>query len=485
MCLVSTLSFYLFYRFMIDGERWPNFADRMEWQETKLLRKKNDPFAPLGYPAQVQALKPIFEAHNLTLRHVTHASRKAACQHGEALDIPDAQLRQIGHWDISKMVKHYSTGVAKQAARMFAGHGKEPGRQFLSREVKVPPDSLRKQIFPHLEESFEITREQKDVAGQAFCLACDWFRTVLLQDATVLMGAFPNLPFWRVAPFNTQEFQDYRAEVQEAIDIEPLEGIHNIQRVMPEMCALIETVNSSMHNRLSEHDHLFAELKQWVDKCTRSTEGNILGEIDKWCRPLATVVKGLATQDIPSTTRLHFPSESIQLLNQVPSSSAPVPIATSSSQMDGIQPSSIDSTAAPTSSAVHEIDIDNQVPVYRFSNNDNSIVRLYEEWTKGIPDPLTNIPGFPIEFLEKTYGTAWRKPDGISKAFTRRRRIIEKLRKVARTLKIPESAAASKMELWRRTNNKMALTTLAKKLEKKENLWGENEVELAHIVEVL
>lgn len=169
---------------MIDGERWPDFKDGKIWHDIKLLRKKNNPYEDFGYPAQVTALKPIFRVHGINIKNVTHAGRKAACQYGEAINIPDAQLRQIGHWDSSKMMVHYSAGIAKTAARMLAGHGKESGRYFIAREALEPPDELRKQIFPQLEESLRHVKSMgEDRAAEAFLAACDWLRTVSLQDA--------------------------------------------------------------------------------------------------------------------------------------------------------------------------------------------------------------------------------------------------------------------------------------------------------------
>jgi hypothetical protein len=65
---------------MIDGERWPDFKNGKVWYDIKLLRKKNDPYEDLGYPTQVSTLKPIFQAHGINMKNVTHTGRKAACQ---------------------------------------------------------------------------------------------------------------------------------------------------------------------------------------------------------------------------------------------------------------------------------------------------------------------------------------------------------------------------------------------------------------------
>src|SRR6202035_4711117 len=43
------------------------------------------------------------QKHGLDLKAWTHGGRKAGVQHGERLDIPEMQIRQLGHWDSSRM----------------------------------------------------------------------------------------------------------------------------------------------------------------------------------------------------------------------------------------------------------------------------------------------------------------------------------------------------------------------------------------------
>jgi hypothetical protein len=126
ICTVSAIAFYLFLRFQVQREPWPTFDVTMDWQDIKLLRSQKDPKVALKYPAQLKLIKTDFQKHGLDLKAWTHSGRKAGVQHGERLDIPEMQIRQLGHWDSSRMAQHYSTGVAKQAARMLAGHGPDP-----------------------------------------------------------------------------------------------------------------------------------------------------------------------------------------------------------------------------------------------------------------------------------------------------------------------------------------------------------------------
>jgi Centromere DNA-binding protein complex CBF3 subunit, domain 2 len=91
------MAFYLFLRFNVDREPWPDFSDMLGWQKIKLLRNRISSTKKLSYSAQNLAIKTAFQDHQINLKSWTHLGRKAGCQFGEALDVPDAQIRRLGH----------------------------------------------------------------------------------------------------------------------------------------------------------------------------------------------------------------------------------------------------------------------------------------------------------------------------------------------------------------------------------------------------
>ena len=107
---------------------------------------------------QLKVIKGIFEQFNIQADGFTHAGRKAAVQHGEVIGVEDAQIRQLGHWDSTRMAKHYSSGIARGAALQFAGFPAERGKYYLTRSASPPPESLRRKVFPRLEESLTWVR---------------------------------------------------------------------------------------------------------------------------------------------------------------------------------------------------------------------------------------------------------------------------------------------------------------------------------------
>ena len=138
------MAFYLFLRFHIANEPWPDFSDMVRWQKIKLLRTRDDPTKKLSYHAQNLAIKNCFRDHNINLTSWTHLGRKAGCQLGEALDVPDAQIRRLGHWE--GYISHGQTLFfwhCKAGGSNAAGHGSEAGNYYLSRESINPLESLR------------------------------------------------------------------------------------------------------------------------------------------------------------------------------------------------------------------------------------------------------------------------------------------------------------------------------------------------------
>ena len=110
-CPVGGVALWIFYRYHIMNEPWPNFMYPDVWYNTKLLSKiKGEPHEELS-----------------SYLHGTHEGRREGCKRADMLDVPDAQMRRLGRWDSSRMTKHYSSGLPRQGARILGGHGPTAG----------------------------------------------------------------------------------------------------------------------------------------------------------------------------------------------------------------------------------------------------------------------------------------------------------------------------------------------------------------------
>ena len=474
------MAFYLFLRFQVDHESWPDFSDMLGWQKIKLLRGRLDPTKKLSYSAQNLAIKTAFLNHHINLKSWTHLGRKAGCQLGEALDVPDAQIRRLGHWDTSRMANHYSSGIARQAARIIAGHGNEAGNYYLSRESMNPPENLRRQIFPHIEKSLEYvcsrSDDEQDLAAQAFLKVLDWFRTVLLQDAVELRRFYPESPLWSHAPFNTPEFRTFELHLETTSKMNDLPMELRFKQLMPEVANQIQGMKEIMFNefsglttnqqRLEEVvNHIGNQTLEIINRITpieSFTERFAKGEI-KWITHLSNV-EGSCVNDNHSMTRL---------INSLDIRDRSLLL---SSDTTTIAPISSNSDINILSSNTMDDDVQ-QIPQYEVNNNLQSVREMWEEWDQGLIDNNSGIRSPAIRYLEEKYGTAWRITDRSRKRFSRRKLFIQHLQMISKNLNLPEALIAQKMEAWRQSK-KWTLDKFQKTLQANLNQWGEEDMKL-------
>ena len=65
LCTVGALALYLWFRFDIQQEQWPQWQNGFEWQSIKLLKASGSQFAPFKYDTQLKDIKRLFEKHDV------------------------------------------------------------------------------------------------------------------------------------------------------------------------------------------------------------------------------------------------------------------------------------------------------------------------------------------------------------------------------------------------------------------------------------
>jgi len=477
------MAFYLFLRFQVAQEPWPDFSDTIEWQKIKLLRGRIDPKKKLSYSAQNLAIKTAFLHHHIKLKNWTHLGRKAGCQLGEALDVPDAQIRRLGHWDTSRIARHYSSGIAKQGARMLAGHGSEAGNYYLSRESVDPTESLRRKVFPRIEESLEYiysqSDDQQDLAAQAYLKVLDWFRTILLQDAVELRRFYPNSPLWSHAPFNTLEFRDFELQLEGTKKSNDLPIELQFKQLMPEVANQIQGMKEMMFNELAGLVSNQQQLGQVTNRI-----GNQVSEVIERLIPIEGFTGRFVKGDFTWITHLSnterncgsINNSSTQLINSLDicGHSSLISVGPTATTVPSLLNSDTD-TPLPLSNRINQEG--QNIPKYDVNNNLNTVGEMWKEWDQGLECESSGIRSPSIHYLEETYGTAWRVSDRSRKRFSRRKLFIQQLQSISKNLNIPEAVVAQKMESWRRYKN-WSLNKLQKTLQINSNQWGEGDVEL-------
>jgi hypothetical protein len=427
------MALYLFLRFHVAHEPWPDFTDMLGWQKIKLLRCRIDPTVKLSYSAQNLAIKTAFLDHHINLKSWTHLGRKAGCQLGEALDVPDAQIRRLGHWDTSRMAKHYSSGIARQAARMLAGHGSEAGNYYLSRESLNPSESLRRQIFPRIEESLEYVcsrlNDEQDLAAQAVLKVFDWFRTVLLQDVVELQAFYPDSPLWSHAPFNTLEFRAFQLHLETAKQVNDLPMELHFKRLMPEVANQLQAMKEIVFNELAS----LTNGQQRLEEVTNHI-GDQISEVSNTLLPIEAFTGRFAKGELKWITHLSNAEGSCvtandfstQLTTSIDTCDRPLLLSSPSDPRVDASPAPSNSDGRASLNKTDEINIQ-RIPEYEVNNNLKTVGEMWEEWDQGLVCANGGIRSPSIRYLEETYGTAWRTTEQSRKRFSRRKLFIKRL----------------------------------------------------------
>ena len=151
-CPVNAVALYLFYRFHVEMESWPEFSDRLAWYSTKLLAKSSNVHEQIASHSHREVCNTAYKKAGCKYLSGTHTGRHEGCKLA-MLDVPDAQMRRLGRWDHSRMTQHYSTRLPRQGARILAGHGADPGMFLLCKMLIV-----FRQLFFKSRISYAISR---------------------------------------------------------------------------------------------------------------------------------------------------------------------------------------------------------------------------------------------------------------------------------------------------------------------------------------
>lgn len=155
VCPINALGFYLFTRFCIRNEPFPNFSTRQSWYDLKLFPHSKSPTTPCSYETQRRVLKESFAACNVRSIKVCHTTRFCAAREAKAGGASEDGIRIHGRWCADRMVERYLSEVSLEPIRILGGFHCKGGDLYLPRDLLTPLESLQKQIFPEVDEWLE------------------------------------------------------------------------------------------------------------------------------------------------------------------------------------------------------------------------------------------------------------------------------------------------------------------------------------------
>jgi hypothetical protein len=325
--------------------------------------------------------------------------------------------------------------------RTVAGHPLE-GTYFNPRDTVKPPATLKKRVFPQVDEGLADIRKdsgnlEERLSEVRFLRLMDFLRTVFLQDAALLRRSYPDHEIFKDGLFGTDEFKEFAATVCQAEDNPDWPENKNIQAVVPEISAMMAGMrqeSSIGHSRThSRIDAVAKDLKRVRRDMQQQSE--TIRRNSETLRRL-----GGAQIQIPA---LQIPAVQAQIvlppIDQVPaaqvSESPTGPIVAEASGVDDDAPTEVMEPVAPVASSASG----GSAPQYGLDRTVTKVTELWEEWKfgRGLKPP--------VEELIAEWGTKWRAPQERG-WFQRRQKLIDELYTIARESLQAEEIVAQDLE---------------------------------------
>lgn len=222
ICPIMSLGLYLFWRFHVQNEPFPDFTHSTNWYLIKLFKSDNsDVTKSWSYTSHRDAVSRGLDGAQIFTKKKTHINRGSAARMADLAGVNEDQIRRLGRWNNTTMNGAYLTGLPREVMRVMAGFTTQQGQFFLRRAILDPPEELCKKIFPELdawndrltakhlhpenEDQIEVT-----VAAKAFFDLMLMLRKTIIQDSILMMEKFPNHPLWQNDFFSNQMFLEYK-----------------------------------------------------------------------------------------------------------------------------------------------------------------------------------------------------------------------------------------------------------------------------------
>ena len=416
-CLVSAVAFWLFWRWQVEGEPFPQFTKSENWYHIKLIRQSlSDPTSPLSPQTANVWTRKLYERCGIQTSKASHAPRIASSQNADLAGVPEASIRRAGRWNHGdQMTGCYLTSLPRQFMRSTADFDPEwAGSYYVPRSSASPPASLLMAVWPeldHWQQKYSSGALEQNKAAGAFLELLQWLRAVLLQDAPFLMDDFPDHPLFQQPVFQRIDFTVFAACVRDACRQSRVDTHSEIiQKAIPAVAEKLRAVATQQIAAEKSVQQLTTEVRRLEDEVhhLRNLSWRVTMDITPNERELIQVHQ-FEHHRGPETQDQNRPQ---QLLAST---------CAQSSEHRGAQP-----------------------PQFRLPRTTKSIVDLLRIWRTGLP-------GMPsIDTLEARWGARWR-PLSEKAFFSKRKIIIDEIGRKAGATKRTEEEVAQQMDAERGT----------------------------------
>ncbi|KAF1316118.1 Short-chain dehydrogenase, partial [Globisporangium splendens] len=392
LCPLNSVATYLFWRWHIELEPFPDLSERPRWYGIHLLKGANA-MKELSYNAQLQGVKKAFAACGIDSSVWTHATRSSAAKMAELQGADEAQIRRAGRWNSEKMEGCYLTTLARKAMRALAGFPTKGGSYWLPRASITPSDKLQKMVYRDLEHGQEQldSSSNREIAGGAFVNMLHNMRVVFLQDSVILRREFSDHPLWSDPLFSTPDYREFETEVLRALPNIEQPEYRKVESAIPHVASVLRDGFASIHSKLD----------------------GVVVELTELKRKTSSICKKRFVVSLA-------PDSSDEEIENDPSSSAP-------HLADKAPKTSVRDDAAAAN-------------ILKLSRSVTTVTHLWVEYTKGFAGQIS------VMEAEKLYGPKWRTAPTENRFYSRRKRYYDAINLLATKLKIPSESAAQIIE---------------------------------------
>jgi hypothetical protein len=351
------------------------------------------------------------------------------------------------------MTSAYLSPLSLEPVRLLAGFKKERGSYYLERQVLSPPEELCTQVFPevdHYWEQFTSGQLAEDIAAVGFLRMMRYIRTVVLQDAAVLMDVYKDSIVWQQPIFRSLAFHDFRLRLQSEMARSESPFSIQLQQVLPQVHDGLQGIQRS----ISVANAQVQEAQQRIPAAIRGDVSTLLADLQE---RLATCIDSTVSAAI-DRERLHLVRDSVQRyannctseidrLLELPS----VSVGEASTSVLAPVPSIAHMLPASTSSS--------QPPPlpYKQPRQITGIAQIWQEWRHGLNG------GPAVQDLERFYRSKWRTLADDRKLFSRRKIVIDHIIFESESRQCPPEDIVQELEEEMR-DNALSLTALENKL---------------------
>ncbi|OBZ80847.1 hypothetical protein A0J61_11104, partial [Choanephora cucurbitarum] len=200
ICAQMMLAFYLFSRWHVHAEPFPEFNENRDWFDIKLTRSRQSSKKVISYDHHLRSIKDAVKAVGLHSKAKTHATRGSGSRMVEMLGANGAAIRRLGCWNNSVLTNNYLTHLPREALRTLAGFTSDAGQFYLVRATIVPSEDLCKKAYPYVDGWLEKLAKgevtESSTAADGFLQLLAQLRIVFLQGSVVIKKVFPDHFLW-------------------------------------------------------------------------------------------------------------------------------------------------------------------------------------------------------------------------------------------------------------------------------------------------